>query len=366
VLFGESDYPYGILPKHAFKDTQVVGTPWENAPFGTGPFRVAEWRRGDRIVLERNGYFRPKPKLERIVFQIIPNLNSNFAALESGSVDVGALTPDNVDRASQLTNVRVLRIPENGTGLLYMQTQLPPTNELAVRKAIAQAIDLKELSRAWRGQYPIATGFLPPPIVTWRYPVISSFPHDVASANRMLDAAGWRLSNGVRSKGGQSLTGLIGADSENPIAVRIATVVQSQLTAIGMRLTVKTNPSSLWFSTQGLLRNGKAALVTESWVGGGDPEQSLNLRCAEAIPGASNHSFYCSPHFEKLFADQARTPSESRRRRDFDAIQELIHDDVPVIPLYYETYFEGVNRRVVHYEKNMLRIPVHAELWDAL
>jgi peptide/nickel transport system substrate-binding protein len=366
VLFGESDYPYGILPKHAFKDSRVVGTAWENAPFGTGPFRVAQWRRGDRIVLEPNRYFTPKPKLSQILFQIIPNLNSNFVALESGSVDVGELSPDNVDRASRLANVRVLRIAENGTGLLYMQTEMSPTNDLAVRKAIAHAIDLKELSGAWRDQYPIATGFLPPPIVTWKYPSIPRYPHDVAEAKRMLDAAGWRLSNGVRSKNGHPLSGLIGADSENPISVRIATLLQSQLAAIDMRLTVKTNPSSLWFSTQGLLRNGKAAIITESWVGGGDPEQSLNLRCAEAIPGASNHSFYCSRRFEKLFADQARTASESQRRRDFDAIQQLIHEDVPVIPLYYETYFEGVNNRVIDYEKNMLRIPVHAEQWDVL
>jgi peptide/nickel transport system substrate-binding protein len=366
VLFGESDYPYGILPKHAFRDTRVVGTPWENAPFGTGPFRVSAWRRGDRIVLEPNAYFRPKPKLAQIVLEIIPNLNSNFVALEAGSVDVGALTPDNVDRAERLAAIRVVRIPENGTGLLYMQTQLPPTDDFAVRKAIAQAIDMKELSGAWRGQFPTATSFLPPPIVTWKHPPIPPYQHDVAAANSILDAAGWRIANGIRTKGTKTLSGLIGANSQNPTSVRIATIIQSQLGVIGMRLSVKTNPSSLWFSESGLLRNGKAAIVSESWVGGGDPEQSLNLRCVEAIPGGSNHSFYCSRRFESLFADQARTPNEVQRHRDFDAIQQLVHDDVPVIPLYYEIYFDGVNRRVVHYERNMLRIPVHAELWDAL
>src|SRR5262249_51783404 len=51
VLFAQADYVYGILPKHAFADTKVVGTPWEDAPFGTGPFRVKKWLRGDRIVL---------------------------------------------------------------------------------------------------------------------------------------------------------------------------------------------------------------------------------------------------------------------------------------------------------------------------
>jgi peptide/nickel transport system substrate-binding protein len=366
VLFAESDYPYGILPKHAFQDTKVVGTPWESAPFGTGPFRVASWRRSDRIILEPNRYYEPRPKLRQVVVQIIPNLNSNFLALESHSADIAELTPDNFQRAERIPGVRVVRFPENGTGFLYMQTQLPPTNELAVRTAIANAVDLNELSNAWRHAYPIAASFLPPPVITWKNTRIPPYRHDVALANRELDEAGWRMRDGVRSKGSITLGGVIGANSENPISVRIATVIQSQLTAVGMRFTVKTNPTTTWFSYSGLLRNGKAAIVSESWVGGSDPEQSLNLRCAEATPGGSNHSFYCSKQFDTLFEDQTRAPTESARQRDFDAMQWLVHRDVPVLPLYYEFYLQGVDRRVVNYELNMLRMPVNAELWDTL
>ena len=65
-----------------------------------------------------------------------------------------------------------------------------------------------------------------------------------------------------------------------------------------------------------------------------------------------------------LFDDQARTPSQSRRNRDFDAMQVLVHDDVPVIPLYYEDRLIGVGDRVVGYRINMLWIPVNAENWD--
>ncbi|MBV8245139.1 MAG: hypothetical protein JOZ38_04385, partial [Candidatus Eremiobacteraeota bacterium] len=84
ALFAQADYVFGILPKHAFADTKVVGSSWEDAPFGTGPFRVKTWRRGDRIVLEPNPFFRPRPKLSQIVLQIVPNLNANFIALRSG------------------------------------------------------------------------------------------------------------------------------------------------------------------------------------------------------------------------------------------------------------------------------------------
>ncbi len=365
VLFAQSDYPYGILPKHAFADTKVVGTPWEEAPFGTGPFRVTQWIRGDRLVLEPNRYYPRKPKLARIVMRIVPDQKSNFVALQSGAVDVGRLNPDDVEQAEHLPGVRVLRIPENATGFLYLQTQVPPTNDVHVRRAIAYALDRAELANAWKRAYPNATSFLPPPVITWKSVAIAAFPHDLRAANRELDAAGWQQHDGVRMKGPDPLGGLIGANADDPMAVRIATLVQSQLAAAGITLSVKTNPTRTWFSFSGLLRNGKAAMVTESWVGGSDPEQSANLRCVQAVPGGSNHSFYCSKRFDALFDDQARTPSTAQRERDFNEMQELVREDVPVIPLYYEVYLQGINTRVSGYQANMLRIPVHAENWDA-
>jgi peptide/nickel transport system substrate-binding protein len=365
VLFAQADYVYGILPKHAFADTKVVGTSWENAPFGSGPFRVQSWLRGDRIILVPNPYYRPRPKLERIELRIVPNLNSNFVALQSGAVDVGTLTPENVAQAARVPGLHVLRVPENATRLLYMQTRAGPTRDRRVRRAIANALDYPALAGAWRNEFPAAGSFLPPAIVHWKSVTIRPYTHDPSAADKGLDAAGWRLRRGVRYKNGIPFTGLIGVNSEDPINVRIATLVQAQLAAAGLQLSIKSNPVRIWFSPEGLLRNGKAAIVGETWVGGSDPEQSLNFRCVQAVKGDENHSFYCSQRFEALFNDQARTPNEPERERAFNAIQLLIHDDVPVIPLYYEDRLIGLSDRVSGYMLNMLWIPVDPEAWDA-
>ncbi|MBV8246264.1 MAG: hypothetical protein JOZ38_10115, partial [Candidatus Eremiobacteraeota bacterium] len=366
ALFAQADYVFGILPKHAFADTKVVGSSWEDAPFGTGPFRVKTWRRGDRIVLEPNPYFRPRPKLSQIVLQIVPNLNANFIALRSGSADVSTLTPETAQQAAHLSGVTVERFAENATGFLYLQTQAEPARDWHVRRAVAFALNRPALENAWRGEFPSAASFLPPPIVRWKSVEIRPYPHDLAAAARELDAAGWRLDHGVRAKNGIPLSGIVGADAENPLQIRIATMLQAQLAAIGMQLSIKTNPTRLWYTPQGLLRNGNATMVSESWIGGGDPEQSINLLCVQARKGDSNHAFYCSKKFDALFADQARTPSISQRQHDFDAMQRLVYHDVPVIPLYYEVDLMGVSRRVTGYRLNMLRIPADAESWDAL
>jgi peptide/nickel transport system substrate-binding protein len=87
-LFAQSDFAFGILPAHAFANTRLQHAAWEQHPFGTGPFRVVQWRRGDRIVLEPNPYFRPKPLLRRLVLRIIPNADAAFNALRAGDVGV--------------------------------------------------------------------------------------------------------------------------------------------------------------------------------------------------------------------------------------------------------------------------------------
>lgn len=365
VLFGQADYVYGILPKHAFADTKVVGSAWENAPFGSGPFFVKTWARSDKIVLVPNPYYRPRPKLEQIVLRIVPNLNSNFVALVSNAVDVGTLTTENVSQAEHTPGLRVARFPENATRLLYLQTRAGPTSDVRVRRAIAHALDYTALANAWRDQFAPATSFLPPPIVRWKSVPIPPFDHDLAASARDLDAAGWRLHGGARERDGAPFGGIIGVNSEDPTNVRIATLVQEQLAAAGMPLTIKANPVRIWFSPDGLLRNGKATIAGETWVGGSDPEQSLNLRCVQAVKGDENHSFYCSKRFEALFDDQSRTPDEAQRDRDFNEIALLVRRDVPVIPLYYEDRLIGLSDRVTGYRLNMLWIPVDPELWDA-
>jgi peptide/nickel transport system substrate-binding protein len=225
------------------------------------------------------------------------------------------------------------------------------TRDVRVRQAIAAALDYKALAGAWHNEFPPATSFLPPPIVRWKSVAVPPYQHDLKAAIALLR--------------GVTVKGLIGVNSEDPINVRIATLVQEQLARAGMQVSIKANPTRIWFSPDGLLRNGQATIAGETWVGGGDPEQSLNLRCVQAVKGDENHSFYCSKRFEALFNDQATTPSQAQRDEDFNKIQLLIHDDVPVIPLYYEARLIGVRNRVTGYNLNMLWLPVNVENWDA-
>lgn len=348
-LFAQSDFAFGILPAHAFKSTELQRAAWEQRPFGTGPFRVVQWRRGDRIMLEPNPYFEPKPLLRRIELRIIPNADAAFNALRSGEVDVAPLYPEMLRQAAGMHGIRILRTAENATFWLSLQTSRPPTDLLRVRRAIAHAVNRATIADVYEHAYPDAAAFLPP-VLAWHDAAIRSYPHDAARARALLR--------------GKSVDILIVTSSEAALYNRIATVVQQQLAQAGMRVTIKQFSTALFNAPEGPIRNVRFTISIDGWLGGADPEQSVVFLCSQANADGDNITRYCNPRFEALFRDQERTNSAARRKSDFLAMQRMIHDDVPVIPLYYETYTDGVSSRVNGFARNMLRYPVDPQTWS--
>lgn len=348
-IFAQSDFAFGILPRHAFSGTSLMHAAWENHAFGSGPFRVTEWRRGDRIVLDRNPYFRPVPKLSRIVLQMIPDVNSALVALRSHDVDVAPVYPDQLAIAQQTPDIRILRTNENATVWLTLQMQSAPTSSLDARRAIAAAIDLRTIRELFHGVYPPATSFLPPVMQPWFDSQIAPYRHDISYARNILN--------------GRAPSALL-VVQHNGVDIRTATVLQAQLARAGVRVSVKEYPVALYNAPEGPVRNARFNLTIDGWLGGADPEQSIIFLCSQANVDGDNTGRFCDPQFERLFADQQSTGSPARRLADFRAMQQLIHDRTPIVPLYYEVYFDGMSDRVSGFARNMLRFPVAPEFWD--
>lgn len=348
-LFAQSDFAFGILPAHGFKDTQLQHADWENHAFGSGPFHVTQWLRGDRIVLEANRYFSPKPKLSRLILQMIPDANSAFVALRTHDVDVAPLYPDMLALAQQAPGIHVLETPENATVWMTLQLLNQPTSSIKVRRAIAYALDLDTIAQAYHHVYPLAASFLPPVMQPWFDPSIHAYPHDLALARSLVAA--------------KPVDGVLVVQNSN-IDPRTATILQEELSKAGIHVSIKQFPTTLYNAPDGPVRNARFMLTIDGWLGGADPEQSIIFLCSQATVDGDNNGRYCNPRLERLFADQHSTQSGAQRRRDFDAMQRMIHDELPIIPLYYQIWFDGVGNSVRGFARNMLQFPVAPETWD--
>lgn len=360
-LFAQADFAFGILPAHAFTSTDVTRAAWNQHPFGTGPFRVVEWQRANRIVLEPNPYFRPRPKLRRIVFVLIPSTQASLFALRAHDVDITEIGAAQIPDARNVAGVKIVITPMNGAYFLLLQTALAPTDDVHVRRAIAAALDRREIVRARFGALEPADSFLPP-VFAWHDPAPQTIDADPAAIARELRSDGWRRVQGRWMKHAQALAVTIALAPERGTWMQV--IEQEQLRRAGIETSLKPYPAAIFNAPQGPLRTGQFTVAAAQWIGAADPEQSVIFACSQRGANGNNSMNYCEPGFDALFADQAVTTDLRRRRRDFIAMQRLIRRDVPVVPIAFESSIDVIADRVHGFRRNMLMYPVDPQAWD--
>ncbi len=122
-----------------------------HAPVGTGPYIFKEWKRGDRIVLEKNASYwqKERPYVDRIVLRPISDHESRYAALASGQVDMMVTDrPAHVKKLTGHPEFTTHVLERAGAVVMAMNCSRPPLNDVRVRRAIAHAWDQKKYIRA--------------------------------------------------------------------------------------------------------------------------------------------------------------------------------------------------------------------------
>lgn len=342
-LFAASDYVYGILPAHAFASTDMVHAAWNEHPFGTGPFRVVEWNRGDSVELERNPYAQPAPRLQRIVVRMLPDENTAFIALRAHAIDFTDITYDQVAPARADGSLAVVAVPRNEVDDLEFQTQSAVLRDVRVREAVAYAVDRATIARAiYHGFSPLATTEIPP-VFAEHDAAIRSLPFDPARARVLL--AGRHPSLRISFNA-----------SENTYRA-VAMVLQENLRAVGFDAVLKGATPSLLYAPPaqgGVLYNGLFEIEIGGWYGGLAPEASEPWTCANRAPNGPNVARWCDRRYDAAYAAQAGALDERERAADFATMQERIHETLPVMFLVYRREFEAMNPALRGFAPNML------------
>jgi peptide/nickel transport system substrate-binding protein len=165
-------------------------------PTGTGAYRFVEWTRGERLVFERNpdwwGEF--EGNIEELIFQPIEDPAARLQALQSGEIDgYDLVDPGDYPTIEDDENLQLLNRPAFNIGYVGINQAIEPLDDLAVRQAIAHAIDRQAVVDGfYAGQGVVAKEFMPPEVVGYADDV-TEYPFDPDKAKQLLTDAGYEL-----------------------------------------------------------------------------------------------------------------------------------------------------------------------------
>jgi peptide/nickel transport system substrate-binding protein len=350
TVFGDSDSPYGIIPRHLLgKLPDVNDAPYNAAPIGTGPFKIVKWYRGDRIEYVANDdYFLGKPKLRRIIVKLIPDENTLANQLRTHEIDWFFEATANVyQQLKTMPDTSTILAPLNGYVGVMMQTQHPALADVRVRRAISLAVDRDRIVRDLTfGAAQVATGDLPP--FMWAHDAsIGAIRPELPQAMNLLDAAGWRRgSDGMRSRDGKPLSLDLVYESGSDVNKRLAVQLQSALHAVGIDVRPRPLLSTLIYGAAaagGTLASGQFDLGLYPWFAGLDPDDSSQFTCANRAPAGYNESRYCSPTMDAAQRTALGTFDRAKRKAAYAAIERELVANVPLAFFFYPRNVQAFN-----------------------
>jgi peptide/nickel transport system substrate-binding protein len=338
LLFNLSDSLFGVVPKGAGKE-------FGRAPIGSGPFRFVSAEQDKDVVIERDPNYwgrsigAPAAKVERVRFVVVPDAVTVALELEKGSVDIASnqLTLDMVHALEGRSGLAV----ETGLGsaVMYLNfnVQRGPLRDARVRQAIACAMDRGAMVHAvWRDNARLADTMLP--LGHWAAAdeaQLAHWPHDVQRAQALLEAAGYRAdANGVRLR-------LEMKTSTDETTRLVAQILEAQLHDAGIQLTLRSSEFGTFYSD---VTNGRFEMYALRWIGSNeDPDIFRYAFGSDRFPPkGGNRGRYSDARVDALLADAARRSDEAPRAEDFSAVQKILSQELPAIPLWYP------NNEVVH------------------
>jgi peptide/nickel transport system substrate-binding protein len=308
---------------------------------GTGPFKLAEYRKGERIVLDRNpGYWGTKPEWDKVTFRPITSDGPRMAALLAGDVDMVDEPPlQDLERLRKDPKVSVVETMSNRVVYLALDQAEPtptikgtdgknPLRDIRVREALSLAIDREAIvKRIMNGTAEPAAQLLAPGLFGTNPDL--KVKSDPKKARELLAAAGY--------PNGFELT--IGTPNDRYINdEKIAQAVAQMYSRIGIKTQVDAATVNVFFSRR---NKGEFSVYLAGWSAAtGEASSPLKSLVATRIKekgfGPTNYTGYSNPRLDELLTKALATVDDAAREKLLAETMKVAMDDFAVLPLHYE------------------------------
>ena len=330
-------YGVFILPAHIYEGSDWSTNEANQSPVGSGPFKFVSYDAGSSVELEGNtAFFSEGPFLEKLIYQIIPDPNTQAQALQNGEVDfVDGIPNTMVPTFDSDANFRVSGKTYPSPLYIGFNFNSAPLDNVDVRRAIGMAIDRDQILATALGGYGMIENRFYPSVIEWASNPGSTAPaFDVDGANALLDEAGFPMDGDSR------LSFRLHLFTGWQEATDTATVLKEQLAAIGISIELVLLEYAAWDEA---VTAGDFDISLQGGFQGPDPA-NLNLRWG--TEGSLNRWGYSNPEFDALLAQGDAGLSQEERQPIYFAAQAILAEDLPAIPIALQTYFAAFTSRL--------------------
>ncbi len=379
-----------LLPKHILqpvfdKDGTLDNAAWNRNPtVGVGPFVLSEWETGSHLAFKANPNWIAPPKIEQVFVRIVPDDAAQEAAIIAGDTDFGVfLSSDQIEKIEAGGTVKVVSVASGYNEAWFLnvnpETTHPAMLDVNVRKAIALATDrftiVKDLLVESINPVNVTYWDTTPPYQT---DTLKPYPYDPEQAKQLLDAAGWKDSDGdgIRDKmidGKKVDLKLRYITNQRELRKNVQAVVQQQWSLVGIGAELVNYSSDVFWNgyndggpqAQGLYEIAEFSSVQTAFP---DPDASSGWTCDQIVnadnPDGGNTQGYCNPELDKLMKEQAITLDPGKRKELYNQIEQIIYDDYVYIGFWKDPDLWSINNRVKNVRLSGVQPFWNAQEWE--
>ncbi|MBS1127708.1 MAG: peptide transporter substrate-binding protein [Nitrospirae bacterium] len=325
-----------VVPR---EEVARLGADFGSHPSGSGPYTLTEWKHGQSLALAaRSDYFGGRPRLEGIIYRVIPEDLTAVMEFETGGLDALLIPASEYRRYTTDPKWRGRIFGKPGLNCYYLglNCSRPPFNDVKVRQAVNMAIDRKRiLETVYENRGVLAAGPVPPPL--WKFGLgpkdSDGYRYDPEEARQRLREAGLE---------GARIRIFISAEAE---VLDLLEVIQQYLSRAGLKADIVQLD---WSAYKEALNKGEAdAFWLSWWADYPDPENFFYPMFHSANRGpAGNRTWFVDRAVDRLIKEAQSTVDERDRYRLYRQADERIVQEAPWVFMWHRSDFFVVQPRV--------------------
>ena len=337
---------------------EAAGDQLRRLPLGVGPYMLAYWDEGRRLVLRKNRRYWNAASAHLDEIEVIENIarDTQFMMFERGELDSAEklAAPDQLWLDTQdAWKPYVHRVTPMSAYGSRMNVNKKPFNDRRVRQALNYALDKEHTIKLLAGTAIPSHGMLIPGMAG-RDDALVPYPHDPAKARALLAAAGY--------PNGFAVEYAIMADEE---AERLATSLQADLAEVGVRVHITRMSLPTFAAAIG--KPDGPAFSKDTWIGDfPDPTSFLDGKFHSRMitqENSANNSFYANPELDALLDAARAERDEGKRAELYRRAERILYDDAPWIWDYHQMMVEVVQPYVAGYAPHPVHLRDYTRAW---